>query len=168
VDTASTGEDDNHLARTDHYDAIILDIMLPRMDGWSMLSQLWKSGLQTPVLFLAARDAVEDRVKGLDLGADDYLVKPFPFSELLARLRSILRRGPARQEEVLRMADRAVRAGKKLDLTPKRVYASFAHGPAGRGSALPDGDRGTGVGHEVRQRLKRRGCSYPASALQSG
>jgi two-component system copper resistance phosphate regulon response regulator CusR len=109
------------------YDLIILDVMLPKRDGWSIISQIRKEGKQTPILFLTARDTVQDRVKGLELGADDYLVKPFAFSELLARVRAILRRGPARQAETLRIADldldllrhKATRAGKLLDLTPK-------------------------------------------------
>src|SRR5438034_9489837 len=98
-----------------------------RRIGWVVLAKMRRLGLQTPVLFLTARDAVEDRVRGLELGADDYLVKPFAFSELLARVHSVLRRGPARQPETLRIADleidflrhRAMRAGQRLELTPK-------------------------------------------------
>ena len=101
--------------------------MLPERDGWSVLSQLRGAGRATPVLFLTARDAVLDRVKGLELGADDYLVKPFAFSELVARIRSVLRRGPTRQTDILRIADlevdvprhHASRDGRRLDLTPK-------------------------------------------------
>ena len=127
VDTAEQGEEGLHLARTGEYDLLILDVMLPGRDGWSILAELRRAGKQIPVLFLTARDAIQDRVKGLDLGADDYLVKPFAFSELLARVRSILRRGPARQPEQLGIADleldllrhKAVRGGTRLDLTPK-------------------------------------------------
>lgn len=127
VDVAGQGEDGLHLARTGEYDLIILDVMLPERDGWSVISELRRSGMQTPVLFLTACDTVEDRVKGLDLGADDYLVKPFAFSELLARTRSILRRGPARPSGAIRIADleldlarhKASRGGRRLDLTPK-------------------------------------------------
>jgi two-component system copper resistance phosphate regulon response regulator CusR len=127
VDVAGTGNWGLQLAQDNQYDLIILDVMLPGLDGWSILSALRRRGRSTPVLMLTARDAVDDRVKGLELGADDYLVKPFAFSELLARVRSILRRGPARQPEVLRIADlqldlirhRAIRAGQRLDLTPK-------------------------------------------------
>ena len=98
-----------------------------RGDGWSVLSSLRADGDATPVLFLTARDGVQDRVKGLELGADDYLVKPFAFSELLARVRSVLRRGPGRHPDVLRVADleidvtrhHASRGGRRLDLTPK-------------------------------------------------
>lgn len=127
VDVAERGDDGLHMASTGHYDIVVLDIMLPERDGWSVLSELRRAGNQTPVLILTARDAVQDRVKGLELGADDYLIKPFAFSELLARIRTILRRGTKLQPNALRVADleidfaqhRAVRGGKKLDLTPK-------------------------------------------------
>jgi len=127
VDVATQGEDGLHLAMTEYYDLIVLDVQLPGRDGWSILQSLRRAGRQTPVLFLTASDTVADRVKGLDLGADDYLVKPFAFSEVLARVRSILRRGPTRQPETLRVADleldllrhKAARAGQRLDLTPK-------------------------------------------------
>jgi two-component system, OmpR family, copper resistance phosphate regulon response regulator CusR len=127
VDLAATGREGLDLALTGSYDLIVLDVMLPERDGWSILSALRQSRVQTPVLFLTARDAVEDRVKGLELGADDYLVKPFAFSELLARIRTILRRGPVRQPDNLQVADleidltrhRATRGGQRLDLTPK-------------------------------------------------
>ena len=127
VDVAHRGEDGAHLARTGAYDAIILDVMLPGRDGWSIITELRQLELETPVLFLTARDAIHDRVKGLELGADDYLVKPFAFSELLARLRSILRRGRAKPLPSFRVADleldairhRALRGGRPLELTPK-------------------------------------------------
>jgi two-component system copper resistance phosphate regulon response regulator CusR len=127
VDVADNGEDGAHLTHTRAYDLIILDILLPGRDGWSIIADLRRREIATPVLFLTARDAVGDRVKGLELGADDYLVKPFAFSELMARTRSILRRGPARQLPVLKVADleldlnrhRATRSGHALDLTPK-------------------------------------------------
>lgn len=127
VDIAERGGDGLHLARAGNYDIVVLDIMLPERDGWSVLAELRRSGSQTPVLFLTARDAVQDRVKGLELGADDYLVKPFAFTELLARIRTILRRGSKLHPNTLCVADleidfvqhRAVRGGKKLDLTPK-------------------------------------------------
>lgn len=126
VDIARDGSDGIHLAVNEDYDAIILDVMLPGADGWSILERL-RATKQTPVLFLTARDAVSDRVKGLELGADDYLVKPFAFSELLARLRTVLRRGPSREPEVLQAGDlsvdlirrRVTRDGKRVDLTPK-------------------------------------------------
>jgi two-component system, OmpR family, copper resistance phosphate regulon response regulator CusR len=127
VDVAYRGDDGLHLARTGDYGLIVLDVMLPGGDGWSILTGLRAAGQQTPVLFLTAMDTVADRVRGLELGADDYLVKPFAFSEFLARVRSVLRRGSARQKEVLRIADLEVdtvrfaasRSGRKLDLTPK-------------------------------------------------
>ncbi len=127
VDVAYEGEDGLSLASSREYDFIILDIMLPGRDGWSILSELRRSGKDTPVLILTARDMIEDRVRGLKGGADDYLVKPFAFSELLARIHSILRRGPARQPELLTIADlqidfvrhRVAREGKRLDLTAK-------------------------------------------------
>lgn len=127
VDVAENGEDGAHLIHAGSYDLIILDVMLPVYDGWSLLADLRRRGFSTPVLFLTARDSVNDRVKGLELGADDYLVKPFAFSELLARVRSVLRRGGVLQSSVLTVADlevdllrhRATRSGKVLDLTPK-------------------------------------------------
>ncbi len=127
VQVCADGDDGLHQALTIEHDLIILDVMLPSRDGWSVLAALRKAGRQTPVLFLTARDTVYDKIKGLELGADDYLVKPFDFAELLARVRTILRRGPARQDEVLRIGDlqldlrrrKATRSGKKLDLTAK-------------------------------------------------
>lgn len=127
AEVCSNGSDGLHQALSVANDLIILDVMLPERDGWSVLKELRDAGKQTPVLFLTARDAVYDKVKGLELGADDYLVKPFDFAELLARVRTILRRGPARREELLRIADlqldlprrRATRAGARLDLTAK-------------------------------------------------
>ncbi len=127
VEVCTNGDDGLHQALTVENDLIILDVMLPKRDGWSVLAGLRKAGRQTPVLFLTARDTVGDKVKGLELGADDYLVKPFDFVELLARVRTILRRGPARQAEVLQVADlqldtvrrKATRAESRLELTPK-------------------------------------------------
>lgn len=127
VDIAVNGMDAIHLVRTRDYDLIILDVMLPGQDGWSVCKELRIGGKQLPVLFLTARDAVEDRVKGLELGADDYLVKPFAFSELLARVRSILRRSGMRQADVLKVADleidlvrhKASRGGTRLELRSK-------------------------------------------------
>lgn len=127
VDTAGRGDDGLHLALSQDYELIVLDVMLPETDGWTVLETVRRSGKQTPVLFLTARDAVSERVKGLELGADDYMVKPFAFSELLARVRTILRRGPQRQPETLRVADlnldlvrhQAARGNQRLDLTPK-------------------------------------------------
>jgi len=127
VDVSNDGEEGLLLASTVDYDLIILDVMMPLRDGWSVLQELRRSGKLTPVLFLTARDSIDDRVKGLELGADDYLVKPFAFVELLARIRSILRRGPVRQTEQLGVADlkldsvrhKAFRNNQRLDLSPK-------------------------------------------------
>ena len=127
VDTTENGDEGLLLALDINYDLIILDVMLPSRDGWSILSTLRQAGKQMPVLFLTARDAVQDRVKGLELGADDYLIKPFAFSELLARVRLLLRRAPPRYNETLQIADleiefarqRATRGGHRLDLTSK-------------------------------------------------
>lgn len=128
VDLAANGLDGLHLALTEAYDLAVLDVMLPGIDGWQVLQGIRRAGKDMPVLFLTARDQVEDRVKGLELGADDYLVKPFAFSELLARVRTLLRRGnKAKEAEVLRAADleldllrrRVVRSGKRIDLTAK-------------------------------------------------
>lgn len=127
ADIAPDGEEGEHLATTSSYDLIILDVMLPKRDGWSILSMIRQKGLLTPVLFLTAQDSVNNRVKGLELGADDYLIKPFAFSELLARVRTILRRGQVHQPDTLAVADlhidllrhKATRAGERLDLTPK-------------------------------------------------
>lgn len=128
VDLARDGLDGLHLALTEAYDLAVLDVMLPGIEGWQVLQGIRKAGKDMPVLFLTARDSVDDRVKGLELGADDYLVKPFAFSELLARVRTLLRRGSKTKEaDVLRAADleldlmrrRVTRAGKKIDLTSK-------------------------------------------------
>jgi two-component system copper resistance phosphate regulon response regulator CusR len=127
VDVASDGEQGLHQALDNAYDVIVSDVMLPRIDGWTILSRLRERGVATPVLLLTARDAVPDRVRGLESGADDYLVKPFAFSELLARIRTLLRRGGSRPLETYRAADievdvvrhRAVRGGQELNLSPK-------------------------------------------------
>ncbi|MEI6270493.1 MAG: heavy metal response regulator transcription factor [Methylococcaceae bacterium] len=140
VDVSNEGDEGLLFANTVDYDLIILDVMMPLRDGWSVLQALRRGGKLTPVLFLTARDSVEDRVKGLELGADDYLVKPFAFVELLARIRSILRRGPARQAEQLGIADltldpirhKALRNGQRLDLSPKEfaLLSLFLQRPA--------------------------------------
>ena len=128
VDLARDGLDGLHLALTEAYDLAILDVMLPGIDGWQVLQGIRRAGKDMPVLFLTARDEVDDRVRGLELGADDYLVKPFAFAELLARVRTLLRRGSKSKEaDNLRVADleldllrrRVTRAGKRIDLTAK-------------------------------------------------
>ncbi len=128
ADLARNGRDGHHLASTQSYDLILLDVMLPDVDGWKIVRSLREAGNPTPVLFLTAKGSVEDRVKGLELGADDYLVKPFSFSELLARVRSLLRRaGGTVTSDRLEVDDlvldlarrRATRAGTRLNLTNK-------------------------------------------------
>ncbi|WP_034294245.1 heavy metal response regulator transcription factor [Herbaspirillum sp. RV1423] len=126
VDWVQTGPDGLHHAQTSDYNLIVLDVMLPAMSGWDVLQALRQTH-DTPVLFLTARDEVEDRVKGLELGADDYLVKPFAFTELLARVRTLLRRGPTRESEIIVFADvqidvikrRVTRGEHRVDLTAK-------------------------------------------------
>jgi two-component system, OmpR family, copper resistance phosphate regulon response regulator CusR len=127
VDVSRDGETAVELALSKRYDLIVVDVMLPKKDGWSVVAELRGGGLHTPMFFLTARDSVADRVKGLELGADDYLVKPFAFSEFLARVRSLLRRSPARNAERLQIEDleidtrrhRATRSGTPLNLTAK-------------------------------------------------
>jgi len=127
VDTAEDGEEADHKARATSYDAIILDLMLPKKDGLTILKGWRASGLSTHVLVLTARGALEDKVKGLDSGADDYLTKPFELEELLARLRALIRRGHQVKDPVLRVHDLTVdtaarsvkRAGRPIHLTPK-------------------------------------------------
>ncbi|MBP1206923.1 two-component system copper resistance phosphate regulon response regulator CusR [Duganella sp. 1411] len=126
VDWANNGPEGLHAATTCHYDLIVLDVMLPGLDGWQIITALRKS-VDTPVLFLTARDALDDRIKGLELGADDYLVKPFAFAELLVRIRTLLRRGPIKEVELFHLADleldvpkrRVTRGGARIDLTAK-------------------------------------------------
>jgi two-component system copper resistance phosphate regulon response regulator CusR len=126
ADLARNGVDGLALALEHDYELIVLDVMLPQMDGWSVLARL-RERKQTPVLFLTARDDVADRVKGLELGADDYLVKPFAFAELLARIKTLMRRGPVREAEVIRLGDleidvlrrRVSRQSDRIELTAK-------------------------------------------------
>ena len=126
ADLARNGVDGLALALEHDYELIVLDVMLPQMDGWAVLARL-RERKQTPVLFLTARDDVADRVKGLELGADDYLVKPFAFAELLARVKTLMRRGPVREMELIRIADleidvlrrRVTRQGQRIELTAK-------------------------------------------------
>jgi two-component system copper resistance phosphate regulon response regulator CusR len=127
VDIARDGETGLQSALSRPYDLFIVDVMLPGTDGWQVVAALRGRNISTPILFLTARDSVRDRVKGLNLGADDYLVKPFAFSELLARVRSLLRRSPTQAEKELRIEDleidtrrnRAARSGIPLNLTAK-------------------------------------------------
>lgn len=126
VDVASDGQQGWDYAMTIEYDVMILDLMLPGLDGWELLEKVRNRKILTPVLILTARDTIEDRVRGLDRGADDYLVKPFAFSELLARLRALQRRPPLQLDTVLQVGDltmdtvkREIRRGERtIDLTP--------------------------------------------------
>ncbi|KTC21628.1 transcriptional regulator [Pseudomonas marginalis ICMP 9505] len=126
VSLARDGVDGLHQALETPFDVIVLDVMMPKMDGWEVLRRLRKEA-DTPVLFLTARDDIADRIKGLELGADDYLIKPFSFAELVARLRTLTRRGPSRDEAQLQIADlqidvlkrRVSRAGTRINLTNK-------------------------------------------------
>ncbi|MBX3646364.1 MAG: heavy metal response regulator transcription factor [Rhodocyclaceae bacterium] len=128
VDLVANGLDGLHLALSEAFDLAVLDVMVPGVDGWQVLEGIRRAGKDMPVLFLTARDQVEDRVKGLELGADDYLVKPFAFVEFLARVKTLLRRGTkSKESELLRVADleldlvrrRVNRSGKRIDLTAK-------------------------------------------------
>ena len=127
VEVACDGEAGLELGSTGRYDLIVLDVMLPKKDGWTVVAALRSRAIRTPILLLTARDSVRDRVKGLDLGADDYLAKPFAFAELLARIRSLLKRCQSTNGEQLQIADleidlrrrKASRSGLTLDLTPK-------------------------------------------------
>ncbi|WP_118183862.1 heavy metal response regulator transcription factor [Paraburkholderia phosphatilytica] len=126
VDVANEGHEGLLLAEEEEYDVIVLDVMLPGIDGWTIVKKL-RASRQTPVLFLTARDEVDDRVRGLELGADDYLVKPFAFVELLARVRTLARRGPVRETNVIKVGDlemditrrRVKRGDQRIDLTPR-------------------------------------------------
>ncbi len=130
VDVAGDGKEGFAFARSAEYDVLVLDIMLPRMNGLELLQDLRACGVKTPALMLTARDTIEDRVDGLDAGADDYLVKPFAFPELLARIRALLRRPPLQTATVLMVGDLAMdtatrqvrRSGRLIDLSP-REYA---------------------------------------------
>ncbi|MBA3671485.1 MAG: heavy metal response regulator transcription factor [Gemmatimonadaceae bacterium] len=129
VDTATDGDSGLAAARDAEYALVICDLMLPARDGFSVLSELRRAGRTTPFLIVTARDQIDDRVRGLELGADDYLPKPFAFAELLARVRAILRRTTVRSSDVYRVADlecdvrhrRVTRGSRRIDLTPREL-----------------------------------------------
>jgi two-component system OmpR family response regulator len=139
VALVGTGEDAVYWASEEDYDAILLDVMLPGRDGYSVCRALRAAAVWTPVLMLTARGAVEDRIEGLDAGADDYLIKPFAFGELLARLRALLRRGPAERTPKIVVGDIVIdpaahivsRAGIRVDLSPREfaLLEFLAHRP---------------------------------------
>lgn len=126
VDLARTGYDGLNMAQTGEYDLMVLDVMLPGIDGWTIIQEFRKTR-ETPVLFLTAKDELEHRIRGLELGADDYLVKPFAFAELVVRIRALLRRGPMREADRLEVGNlqidvlrrRVSRGGDRIDLTAK-------------------------------------------------
>ena len=157
VDWVRNGVDALHRARSEVYDLIVLDIGLPQLDGWAVLEHI-RQERQTPVLFLTARDRVEDRVRGFEIGADDYLIKPFAFSELLARIRALLRRGKTQEPDILRVADLGGASTAPSRGADRAAYRAHREGvrpalavppPSGRGAVAHD-DRRTGVGHELR------------------
>jgi DNA-binding response OmpR family regulator len=143
VDVAMDGEEGSYKAQTANYDIIILDLMLPKIDGLTLLQKWRREGMSAHVLVLTARGGIEDKVKGLDLGADDYLTKPFQWEELLARLRALIRRGHQVKGPVLRVHDLEIdtasrtvkRAGKPIKLTP-REYALLHYLAYHRGQVM--------------------------------
>lgn len=145
TDWVTDGETGRQHALSEPYDLVILDVMLPKLDGWHVIHDIRESGKTMPILFLTARDQIDDRVKGFDLGADDYLVKPFAFSELLARIKNLLRRGQQRDDSAfITIADleldlrkrRVTRAGQRIDLTAKE-FALIELFMRRRGEVLP-------------------------------
>ena len=147
VDATGEGQEGLWYAQSNDYDLIVLDLMLPGLDGWSILRSLREEGIQTHVLILTARDAVEDRVEGLDLGADDYLVKPFALDELLARVRALLRRQYQSKSPLIKVADLELdqatrqvrRGGREIDLT-RREYALLEYLALRAGEVVSRGD----------------------------
>jgi two-component system, OmpR family, response regulator len=163
ADVAGRGEDALWMARAIDYDAILLDVMLPGQDGFSTCRSLREAGVWSPVLMLTARDAIENRVEGLDAGADDYLVKPFSFAELLARLRALARRAPAERPVVLEAGDlrldpgahRAWRGKTELQLSSKEfaLLESFLRRPGQALSRLQLLESAWDLGYESRSNL---------------
>ena len=143
VDVAYSGDDGLYMAETMPYDVIILDIMLPEMDGFTILEKLRAKEIDTPVLILTARDSIDDKVKGLDRGADDYITKPFEFSELLARIRALLRRATGKRSPVIKIRDITIdtashevyKGDKKISLSSKE-YAILLYLATNRGKVI--------------------------------
>ena len=123
VDTAKDGRDGLFLAESEKYDCIVLDIMLPKLDGYEVTRLLRKKGIKTPVIFLTAKDTIADKIKGLELGADDYLIKPFSFSELLARVRVLIRRGSEERKTFYQEADLILDISKRTAKRGKRIIS---------------------------------------------
>jgi two-component system copper resistance phosphate regulon response regulator CusR len=162
VDTAGDGEEALRLVLANEYDVVVLDVMLPKKDGLTVCRELRDAGSAVPILMLSARDAVENRVEGLDCGADDYLVKPFDFRELLARVRALLRRVPVMQREVINVGDLSVdiqkrsvsRAGAPIVLTAKE-FMLVEYLASRRRSDYSPRHRGACLGSEFRFVFKR-------------
>jgi two-component system, OmpR family, copper resistance phosphate regulon response regulator CusR len=180
VDVATDGRDGLHLAVNERYDLVVLDVMLPGMGGWEGMRGIRQAGSQVPVLFLTARDQVDDRIKGLELGADDYLVKPFVFAELLARIRARLRRGQSVQAlDRLSVADldvdlvrrRVTRAGRRIEVTAKEFSpVRRSNNSSSENSFAVTAHRGHGKGvlaAGIVATANRRGASAPADRLRS-
>ena len=172
ADVTATGEDAVWMAGATEYDAIILDVMLPGMDGFAVCRRLREHGVWSPVLMLTARDAVEDRIAGLDTGADDYLTKPFSFAELLARLRALTRRGAVERPSLLELGSlrldprsrQAWRGDTEIELFDKGIRAARdAHAPAGAGRLALRPARAR-LGLQLREPLERHRRLHPLPA----
>ena len=178
VDIAADGEEATMLAHVYEYDVILLDVVLPKKNGFQIAMELRREGRNTPILMLTSRDAVEDIVRGLDAGADDYLAKPFRFDELLARIRALARRGGAERLEVLRYGpltlDRLRHVvlvdEKPLDLTPQGVPDPRVLPAAPGAGGAPHHAAGEGLGHALRPREQRgrRARRQPAAQAAEG
>ena len=171
VHVASDGFEAKHQIETGSFELIVLDILLPGMDGWEILTWSRSSGIQTPILLLTARDSVADRVRGLELGADDYLVKPFAFSELLARVRTTGAGGS--QDSGGRSGARFGRPSGHTGWPVARsdgagIHAAFLARATSRRSADADFDRRIGMGHEFRGRYERGRCESATASHQAG
>ena len=159
VDVAGDGTQGLYLALEMEFDLIVLDVMLPGLDGWQVLARMREAGRKAQVLMLTARDAVHYRVQGFELGADDYVVKPFAFSELLARVRSLLRRAAPRTSETISLADLEIdllRHARRSEAGTdgEGIFAADVAGAARRRSVIAHSDCGNGLGYELRQRYQ--------------
>jgi two-component system OmpR family response regulator len=177
VDHASDGEKGLALAGTVTYDAAVLDIMLPKLDGLSLLRQLRQDKILTPVLILSAKASVDDRVKGLQAGGDDYLTKPFAFSELLARVQALIRRATHTAEPTKLSAGdltmdlltrEVTRNGQKIELAIPRVRPARIAAPPSRSRGHQDHDFGASLGLQLRPANQRRGRARPPVAREGG